>query len=188
MILFEIQHIPSPSQTDWIQTWVFIGQLIATIGGFILLYRTLRLQTKATGDQHEITSLEYKKFLYDIRPVFEFWAPSCTKDVHGNARVQYFIICKRNIAIDYSIKSFCIFKDGRIDSRILNYVNIDLKWEVINGNFSSDELKHEVLLILYFSDEINTEYKQIVKGNLQDLQISPPFPVSKQIVVNDIIV
>jgi hypothetical protein len=180
MISLELQSAPIPSKTDWIQTWVFIGQLIATVGGFILLYRTLKLQSKVTNDQHEIKSLELKKFVYDIRPIFKRVNKTIDSGMSNPVQVfNYTIVLTNNAAHDFSIiKEIFQLSSGFKDRDDIPILAVEEEIPIIICKYILKDLKKEVVIKIRFFDEIGTKYEQKIHGVMGDLHITPPCKIN----------
>lgn len=154
------------------QNAVSLGQLIIGAVGFYLLYRTLKLQAYTFEEQRKVTELDNKKFLYQMRPVFQVKEG---KSYNSSDSWLWYLVLTQNVALDFYmiLRSKEIHLYPLIDYKA-DKINVDEKVVIYNSVVWGDDTKVEILLEIYFTDEIGTRYMQVLKGLPEKVHIMPP--------------
>lgn len=162
-----------PNTNSTIQTYIFGGQLLAYIGTFYFLIRSLNAQRRAND-------LTNKKFVYDIRPFFTLSHPDAIGSINAPQDTffeKYLIKLEKNVARDFYIEvDSKSFYQEKYHSRKLPIVPVGDEFEIIYGDISYALIHAEVNINIYFSDEIGTAYSQLLRGQIHTLKLDPPLP------------
>ena len=154
---------------------IHIGETLVAVAGLIVAYQVFFLQAKTFSRQQDVTNLEYKKFLYQIRPVFNIVEVKKTTTMPGGS-IMYSLDIKliKNVAIKISLvdNSDPELKQMFVPEKI-PFLNENLVITVFSGFTSIESLEKKCNVIINFEDEVGTKYKQEIFGDGQNPQISP---------------
>lgn len=152
-----------------------IGEIIITFSGFWVAYVVFALQAKTFASQQEISKLEYKKFLYQIRPWFINPNPKNNQPNGNSILINFEIVLTKNVAHDFSMENLTKIKlKYYTQTDPLPIFSFDRSIPIIKGVFEKDEIYQEVVIKIKFRDEVGTQYFQKIHGALGDLVIDPP--------------
>jgi len=156
------------------------GELLASFTGFFVAWLVFKIQAITYEAQITVTALEQKKFLYTIRPEFKLiidrpdangWLPENT--INTNYQLELI----KNVALEFYIVNTGAIKSPDFDNRKLSYVGMGRPFPILPDRSPISIVTDEYYAEIFFTDEIGSQYKQIIRGNIQDLQISPPITV-----------
>lgn len=155
-----------------------LAEAVVSIVGLTVAWLVFKLQAFTFESQLEVTKLAQKKFLFDIRPEFSMTKLENTGSQIINTSVYtgYTLKLNGNVAIDFYIVNFGTIK-SKFDNRKEPYIKAFKEFDLINEQLELPVLMGDYRAELWFRDEVGTQYKQIIKGDIQDLGISPPIQV-----------
>lgn len=155
------------------------GQLILAVVVFIVVARTFYLQRQTFESQREVSELEQKRFKLELRPVFSLMYQNKYKYSDGPVEVDVILQLEKNIAkqvyIEMQTKDFY---DENFHRRRYFVASPGNKITLLKTLCKNENLEKEISTAIYFGDEVDTRYVQIIKGNIDTLKISAPILVS----------
>jgi hypothetical protein len=136
------------------------------------------LQAKTLTEQQEITKMEHKKFLLQIRPKFTKmtgmdWPEGVfTKD--EEKKFEYPIILENNTALNVEISNLNRNLDHLIWEFTAGTLQVTESVKVICGTAILKDFFEDILISVVFEDELNNRYIQFMHGPIVRLVISHP--------------
>lgn len=154
------------------------GEILVSIAGLLIAWVVFRLQAGTFESQLEVTKLSQKKFLYDIRPEFSMSKQENfgRQIVDNLIYIGYDLTLNKNIAVDFYILNLGTIK-SEFDDRKIQHIQVNQVFDLFKEQSQISVLTGYYNTELWFKDEVGTQYKQIIVGNILDLRISPPIQV-----------
>ncbi|MGZ3891173.1 MAG: hypothetical protein ACXVI9_11770, partial [Mucilaginibacter sp.] len=130
------------------------------------------------------TRIQLQKFKYDIRPKFIISQSSgkafCI-DSKSDWSIHYQMELIDNAAFDIWLVTVSGFENSTVlVKRQLENFSPGRKFEILNGMLPKEEIQRQIAIRVYFKDEAENQYYQLLHGDIRDLQIDVPIEVAKR--------
>ncbi|WDF53482.1 hypothetical protein [Mucilaginibacter sp. KACC 22063] len=147
-----------------------VAWLGTSLVSLFIAYVVFKLQAETFASQQEITRLEQRKFIFQIRPVFKVVNHSTLLAHLNNGFQSHFTIELQ----DNPAKNIVI--ENIIDNEVIKYerAGVGDQLTIIEQTIQKGSIGYPVKINVRFQDEIGTSYIQSIAGDFQDLFIEIP--------------